>query len=102
VLPPAPVEPGLDLDPAALPLLFPASPPVPDEFLSEHPGNAIPRNPAKIIAVPNEISFLMVSSSRSGLAVTLALLKATHMPLSDIEPYRMKRLKRAAQAELVE
>ena len=86
MLPPAPVELGLDLDPVALPLLFPASPPVPDEFLSsEHPGNVIP--PAKMIAVPNGIPLLMVSSSRSGLAVTLAIVRATHMPSTDIQPF---------------
>jgi hypothetical protein len=99
--------PGLDLEPAAPPLLFAASPPVPDVFLSsEQPGNVIPRNPARMIAVPNVIPFLMVYSSRSGLTVTLALLKATRMPSSDLGFFaagmRTKRLKLAAQAESVE
>jgi len=64
-LPPVPLEleppPGLDGDPVA-PLLFAPSPPVPDVLFlsSEQPGNVIPRNPDKMIAVPNEIPFLMV------------------------------------------
>jgi hypothetical protein len=61
---PVPLEleppPGLDLEPVAPPLLFAASPPVPDVFLSsEQPGNVIPSNPANMIAVPNEVPFLM-------------------------------------------
>ena len=38
-----------------------------------------------MIAVHNEVPFLISSSSRSGLTVTLALLKATHMPSLDIK-----------------
>ena len=60
---PVPLEleppPGLDLDPVAPPLPFAASPPVPVFLSSEQPGNVIPRNPARMIAVPNEIPFLM-------------------------------------------
>ena len=65
-LPPVPLEleppPGLDGDPVAPPLLFAPSPSVPDVLFlsSEQPGNVIPRNPDKMIAVPNEIPFLMV------------------------------------------
>ena len=96
-LPPVPVPdlvppeveplPGLDLEPVAPPLLFAASPPVPDVFLSsEQPGNVIPSSPASMIAVPNEIPFLMFPPlACSGLTVTLVLLKATHMPPRDLQ-----------------
>ena len=108
---PVPLEleppPGLDLEPVAAPLLFAASPPVPDLFLSsEQPGNVIPRNPDRMIAVPNSIPFLMIPPLARGLAVTLVLLKATHMPSSDNEflavVTRTAPMKLAAQAGWVE
>lgn len=67
MLPPVPVPepvpleleplPGLDVEPFASPLLLL---PLSDLFLSEQPGSAIPRNPDKMIAVTNEISFPII------------------------------------------
>ncbi len=59
-----------------------------------------------MIAVPNEIPFLIFSSSCSGLTVTLVLLKATHMPPRDLQfsagVDRTPRLKLAVQGGSVE
>jgi uncharacterized membrane protein YgcG len=100
---PVPLEleppPGLDFDPVAPPVPFAASPPVPDVLFlsSEQPGNVIPRNPAKMIAVHNEVPSLISSSSRSGLTVTLAILKATHMPSFDIKFFTRRLLELRGQ-----
>ena len=89
---PVPLEveppPGLDFEPVVPPLLLVPSPAPVELFLSyEQPGNAKPRNPDTMIAVKNEISFLMISSSRSGShRYACSFLRATCMP--QIDAYR--------------